>query len=156
MKIHQIILALLLLSNPVQTYNQTKTKPNLKKLNWLIGSWTRTNAKPGETASETWKKVSPEKFIGLGITMKGADTVFSEKLQLLVKGNALYYAADVAENKEPTLFKLTDMTANGFVCENTAHDFPKKIVYKRSGNTLKAIISGDGKSIDFNFIKNTK
>lgn len=153
MKIYQIILPLLLLYCPARSYSQTKTEPNLNKLNWLIGTWQRTNTKPGQTSLETWRRISSEKFTGFGISMKGADTVFSEKLELVVKSDTVYYVADIAENKEPTFFKLTAITANGFVCENTAHDFPKKITYYLSGNAIKATISGGAKSIDFDFIK---
>jgi hypothetical protein len=85
--------------------------------------------------------------------MNGSDTSFVEKIRIVVKDNELNYVADVPENKEPIYFKFTELTATGFVCENPAHDFPKKISYQLDGKNLKATISGDGKSMDYLFVK---
>lgn len=125
---------------------------NFKKVEWLIGTWDRINIKkPGRTAWEQWEKVAPYHIGGKGVTMQGADTLFIEKFSIQIKDNALYYIADVPENKKPVHFKLTAITSTGFVCENPQHDFPKRISYQVEGTNLKAQISGDGKIIDFQF-----
>ncbi|HRE66135.1 MAG TPA: DUF6265 family protein [Cyclobacteriaceae bacterium] len=117
---------------------------------WLTGMWNRTNVKPGRTAHERWIKTN-EGLQGWGISMNGADTSFVEKLRIVTKDNKLYYVADVPENKESTYFLITGVTATSFICENPEHDFPKKIVYQHEGNTMKATVSGNGKSIDYFF-----
>ncbi len=127
---------------------------DFKKLYWLIGTWQRTNVKPGRSGTERWAMVSTSELKGLGITLRGNDTAFIERIRLILKDGNIYYAADVPENKGVVLFKLTSIAQNGFVCENPAHDFPKKISYQRDGNNLKAVISGDGKSADYLFEKN--
>jgi hypothetical protein len=136
------------------TFAQSITEKDFNKLLWLEGDWKRTNAKPGRTASESWKKGRANELIGLGVSLKEKDTVFVEKLKILVKDNSIYYVADVAENKAPVYFKFIELTNDGFVCENPDHDFPKKISYKREGNKVRATTSGDGKSIDFLFERN--
>ena len=133
---------------------QSVTEKDFNKLSWLEGSWKRTNTKQGRTASESWKKGKGNEWIGVGISLKEKDTVFVEKLRILVKDNSIYYVADVPENKAPVYFKFIELTNDGFVCENPDHDFPKRISYKKEGNNLKAITSGDGKSIDFLFVRN--
>lgn len=90
---------------------------------------------------------------GKGATLQAADTVFVEKLKIVVKEDTLYYVADVPENKEPVLFKFTEITPTSFVCENPAHDFPKKIAYKLEGTKLTATISAGEKKMDFLFVK---
>lgn len=105
---------------------QTGAKPTLKKLEWLIGKWKRTNVKPGQTATESWVKESASRFKGQGVVIKGNDTTFVEKLSLLVKDDQIFYVADVKENKGLVYFKLSSITSTGFVCENAEHDFPKK------------------------------
>jgi hypothetical protein len=90
---------------------------------------------------------------GRGINLKGTDTVFVEKLKIIVRENTIFYVADVPENKEPVLFKATAITNTSVVFENPQHDFPKKIVYEWSDQKLKATISGDGKLIDYWFVK---
>lgn len=83
--------------------------------------------------------------------MKGTDTSFVEKLKLVIKSGAIYYVSDVPENAKPVDFKITSIDDNGFVCENPAHDFPKKISYRKDGNKIRAVISGDGKEMEFLF-----
>lgn len=132
------------------TFAQSET--SLEELKWLTGEWKRTNSKPGMSGREKWQQES-DHFIGWGITMKGKDTAYVEKLKIVSKDNALYYVADVPENKEPVYFKFTSLTATGFVCENAANDFPKKIEYKLAGTKIYATISGGGPKIDYVFEK---
>lgn len=146
----RLIVILLLVNTAV--FGQ-KTNDDLKKLDWLKGTWTRTNSKAGQGGYETWKPVDRKSMTGLGIVTKGADTVFVEKIRIELKDGQIYYVADVPENKGEVWFAFTELTANGFVCENPKHDFPKKISYQVKGKDLKATISGDGKAIDYLFTK---
>jgi hypothetical protein len=131
----------------------TKTTDNFSKLQWILGSWTRTTNDPGQSGIESWQKISSYEFRGKGITMEGTDTVFIEKLRMTIKDNNIYYVSDVPENPNPVSFKITTIDTKGFTCENPSHDFPKKITYLLDGKSLKATISGDGKEIDFLFVK---
>jgi hypothetical protein len=124
---------------------------SIKDVEWLVGKWNRTNMKPGRSGEEKWKKISDTELVGKGFNLKGTDTLFVEKMNIILKDHQLYYVADVPENKEPVPFKFTSVTANGFVCENPQHDFPKMISYQRQGKSLKATISGDGKQMDYLF-----
>jgi hypothetical protein len=132
-----------------QTSNETKE--NFKKLNWLIGTWNRTNVKPGKSGVEQWKQTNPHELRGIGANLQGTDTLFVEKLRIIIKDNNIAYVADVPENQKPVYFKLTEITESSFVCENPEHDFPKKISYQLDGKKLKAQISGNGKAIDYLF-----
>lgn len=126
---------------------------DFRKLQWLQGEWKRTNAKPGNNDHERWTVVSGTELRGWGVSMRGKDTSFAEQLTLLVKDNSIFYVADTPDNKDAVYFKLTRLTGNSFVCENPAHDFPKRIAYYRSGNTMKATVSGGGKTIVYHFTK---
>jgi hypothetical protein len=148
---HQLLFFFLLTVTATCT-SQSELSSKFKKLDWLIGSWNRTNiTKPEKTAFEIWEKKEEGKLAGFGIVMQGTDTVFVEKFELVIRDNAVYYVADVPENKQPVFFSVTSITDNSFICENPEHDFPKKITYHWDGLTLKAQISGDGKSSDFLF-----
>jgi hypothetical protein len=128
-----------------------KVADDFKKLEWLGGVWTRTNAALGRSGNERWVKISGIEWQGFGTTMKGQDTVFLEKLKLIIKDDAIYYVADVPENKQPVYFKLTEISEGRFVVENPQHGFPKKIIYQKDGDKLQATISGDNKSVDYFF-----
>ncbi|KAA8485375.1 hypothetical protein BDE36_2079 [Arcticibacter tournemirensis] len=144
--------AALLLLNTTAFCQQT-AEQDFKKLEWLAGKWTRTNVKPGQSGSEMWALEAPNSMKGQGETIKGTDTIFVEKLELLIKDKHIFYVVDGLDNQEPTHFKITEISDDSFVCENKEHDFPKKIAYKRTDQGMTATISGDGKSIDFIFIK---
>ena len=76
---------------------------SLSDFEWLNGKWERQNTKPGSTAFESWEKVS-DSFSGIGLTMKGLDTVFVENLKILKKEDDFYYVAKVSHNPSPTFF----------------------------------------------------
>jgi hypothetical protein len=143
-----IFLALLESSGFCQT---PVTQQDFGKLAWIEGTWVRTNAKAGRSATEQWVKGNGEEWTGLTVSMKGSDTTLVERMKLITHDGAIYYVADVPENKEPVPFKVTAIDKDGFTCENPAHDFPKKIAYRREGNNLRAVISGDGKEIEYLF-----
>jgi len=129
----------------------TEIATKFKKLEWLVGTWNRTNAKPGKSSHERWEKTNELELRGVGVSMQGKDTTFVEKITILIKDNNIYYVADVPENKEPVLFEATSLSPTSVTFENPKHDFPKKISYELDGSKLKATISGDGKSIDYLF-----
>jgi hypothetical protein len=152
-----ILFVALFLSSFTQSTAQSANAAALSdfnKLSWLTGTWNRTNTKPGRTAHERWEKTGNTEMQGWGVNLKGQDTLFVEKLKLVIKDDHLYYVADVPENKQPVYFKLTEITKESFVCENPDHDFPKKITYLLEGTKLKATISGNGKAIDYWFERN--
>ena len=152
MKHTLITLLLALFAEGLQAQDMAKeTIDNFNKLTWLTGTWNRTNVKPGRKAHERWEMVGSQAMKGFGVTLKEQDTAFVEKLQLLIRDNKIWYVADVAHNQAPVFFELTAINNDGFTCENPAHDFPKKIIYKLNGNKLTATISGDGKSFDYLF-----
>lgn len=150
MKSNYFIMPLLLVT--VMSCLAQQKSNDLNNNNWLIGTWVRQNNSPGSESYEIWNQGS-HSLNGLGFTMRQGDTVFVEYLKLLVKDGKKFYVAEVAHNPAPTYFEVTSLKENGFTCENSAHDFPKKIEYLLEGNTLTATISGDGKSIPFVFKK---
>jgi hypothetical protein len=132
---------------------QAQTPTHIEDLGWLVGTWKRMYNKSGHTGHERWF-IDPEIGLrGYGVTMKGRDTVFVEKLRIVNGDDGLYYVADVIENPKPTYFKITSVTQNEFTCENASHDFPKNIHYRRKVKDLVATVSGNGRSITYKFIK---
>lgn len=149
----KVVALTLLLTLPGCAFAQTKAEKEFARLSWLEGTWTRTNTKPGRSGTERWIKGQATELIGWGVSMKGSDTSFVEKLKIVVKGGDVYYVSDVPENSKPIEFKVITIDDNSFVCENPAHDFPKQIAYYKNGSDLRAVISGDGKEVEFLFRK---
>lgn len=132
---------------------QESTVQKFKKLEWLAGNWQRTNSKPGQSGYENWSKVSETRLTGEGVTLKGKKAIFVEQLELSIKGDDIFYTVTVTGEPKPVHFKLTAVSKNAFICENPEHDFPKKIAYTRNGNKVKAIVSGNGQTLDYEFTR---
>ena len=126
---------------------QTKSEQNfekLEKMNWLIGQW--ENKTPEGLLIETWTKDNDSTFSGQTYFIKNEkDTVHSESIVLTQLKDELIYRPTVKgqNNDEPVDFNLTSDVENSYTFENPKHDYPQKIVYKKTNETsLVATISG--------------
>ncbi len=148
MKLYKLFLLPMLIALLVSpAYSQSGELPaqaQLKQLEWMLGTWQRTNVRPGTKAYEKWETAADGGFSGLGWSMKASDTTFVEKLKVTIEGNTLYYVADVKENATPTLFKITELNETGFVSRNPDHDFPKMISYDLKEDIMTVVISDGG------------
>jgi len=130
------------------------TSAELEKANWFLGRW--ENKTPEGTFSEEWKVENDSFLLGKSFFIKENDTLFSETVRLVQRGNDLFYIVTVPNQNEakPVEFKLTSSSSDYLVFENPEHDFPKKISYQLvTKDSLYAEISGDGKSQGFPFKK---
>jgi hypothetical protein len=59
-----------------------------------------------------------------------------------VDGKLTYFASP--RGRSPVAFTAVETSAQRVVFENTAHDFPQRIVYWRDGDALVARIEGPG------------
>jgi len=155
MKSSCLLYLILLAANSLTAQtNSEKIKSDFQSLSWLEGNWTSSNnIKPGRLTIESWKKTGEYEYTGKGATLQGSDTVFMEKLRIIIAGNEIHYVADVVENQNPVHFVFTTIGPNIFICENPQHDYPKKISYQLIGHTLKAQTSGNGKVNEFVFVR---
>lgn len=92
----------------------TASPENLKKLDWLTGTWMRIDVKPGRAGSERWVKLSPSEWQGWGVAMRGNDTSFVEKLRIIAKDKLIFYVADIKENKNTVYFQFVALGDDHF------------------------------------------
>ncbi len=125
------------------------SKEELKKPDFLIGNWTRTNNSLDKITHEHWNA----NFTGIGFTLQKKDTVFKEIISIVKISDTLFLKVE-GVNAQPTFFKFTQQTDTSFVCENPANEFPKKIKYWKVNDTLKAKVWNEGGyKIGFSFIR---
>lgn len=136
--------------------SDSQYRKNLEELSWIADNWINTE---GDMVShEHWTKLSDTLFEGGSETIKNGDTIFAEKLKIVVKDNEIFYVADVKHNPAPVFFRLVQSDSNKAVFENPGHDFPQKITYELDGGDLHAYIEGPGKEgkwkkVDFYFTR---
>ncbi|MFK7906550.1 MAG: DUF6265 family protein [Chitinophagales bacterium] len=124
----------------------------MKNLHWLIGEWQRTNETPERVSIELWELQENGNLKGVGLTTEGDAVVFKEELNIKVEDDKVQYIADVAHNDDPVVFEMMQLQKNTVIFANPKHDFPKQISYEQiAANTMKAVISGNGKEVVFLF-----
>ena len=132
------------------TSNSFAKCASLDTLEWLNHRWI-SKTEEGLTV-ESWKRVSDAGFEGVGevIDVGSGKVVFSESLRILEMSGELFFLAKVKENPLPVSFKVIECSQESAVFENSAHDFPQRLEYRRqSENSLKVSVSGqEGRSFD--------
>ena len=112
---------------------------DVERLAWLSGCWTqpRTNG----LVEEQWMTPRGGSMLGMSRTVIGGKTVEYEFLRIAVVGNALAYVAKPSGQAEAT-FPVKSIDDGVVVFENLAHDFPQRIIYRRTADGVTARIEG--------------
>jgi len=114
--------------------------------NWLVGTWI---IKTGEgSIAEEWKMVNDSTFSGKSVFVKAEkDSILQETLEFSFRNGSWHYISKVVgqNNNLPVSFRVIYLGKEEFISENTAHDFPQRISYRRLKNQLFASIEGKRK-----------
>ena len=124
---------------------------NEGEFSWLEGNWIRVDEQGNKQTFEQWNEENGV-YTGLGLTISEGDTVFREDMTLQ-KSEGRWALVVKGVNESPTSFNFIEQDESSFVCENQANEFPKLIKYFIAGDTLKAVISNDEMTVNFNFLK---
>lgn len=117
---------------------------SLEPLRWLAGDWIADGDKT--SFHESWRELGPDELHGAGIERAKADGAIkgAEDLRLVRMGDGVFYVSKVSHNTLPVAFRLTACADGLFIFENVAHDFPKRLEYRRKGETGLAVRVSDG------------
>jgi hypothetical protein len=111
-------------------------------LSWMTGDW-QTAAGGRAQIEEHWTAPGGASMMGMSRTVARDKTVEFEYLRIEQRAEGVFYVAHPKARCPGTDFKLTKSSANEAVFENPQHDFPKRIIYRKTGdNTLTATIDG--------------
>ena len=124
---------------PASTQGETQS---ISELSWMSGHWhTAPNGK--SQVEEHWTKPAGGSMIGMGRTLKGERTTEFEFLRIDQRADGIYYVASPNGQCPATDFKLIQLTEGEVIFANPQHDFPKRIIYKKTGpDTVTASIDG--------------
>lgn len=113
-------------------------------LQFMSGCW----AGPG--VEEQWNQPLGGQMMGLARNVKGARVVFSEFMRIqTAKDGAVIYTPRIGTNAKPVDFKAIKITPTEVIFENLAHDFPRRILYRKTETGLHARIEDDTRGQDF-------
>jgi hypothetical protein len=105
---------------------------------WLAGRWCGTDGPHGQTC-ETWQQPAGGMMLGTSQTVKDGKTVAFEFLRIALEGDTAVYLPQ--PGGKPAVPFRTVAGGEGVTFVNAAHDYPQRIHYRRSGETLTAEIS---------------
>ena len=130
------------------------TASKISGLAWLSGDW---QTAPGGRAriEEHWTVPAGGTMIGMGRTVVGDKTAEFEFLRIEQRGDDIYYVANPNAKCPQTDFKLTRLTGQEVIFENPAHDYPKRVMYRKNsdGSLVASIDAGEGtKSQSFSYL----
>jgi hypothetical protein len=129
------------------SYSNAGQKTSVNKLDFISGCWVLDDGK--ERTEENWMKPSGQSMIGMSRTVAGGKTVFVEYVQIKEVNGQLAYVVSLGVGAKPVTFKMIKSTDNEVVFENSEHDFPQRIIYRRdSADALFARVEGQEKGVN--------
>ncbi len=139
------LLLLLILIIIIQNANS-----QAQEFSWLIGTWKEKSS----STFESWKIAGQNlEAVSFQLSATGEKSI-TEEIKFVKKEGKFFYVPDVEGDQGPIYFEITKYDGKSFVAENPTHDFPKKITYRKIGEThLQASIQDDTKVITFHFEK---
>ena len=116
----------------------------LSDLRWLLGEWSAEG--DNTTFHESWTESTTQTFEGAGIERSKTDSAVkgSEALRLVEMAGGVFYVSKVTHNELPVAFRLTGCDGGAYVFENPAHDFPRRLEYRRDGADRLVVRVSDG------------
>ena len=128
--------------------------PSVKDVAWIGGCW--EFSRNTRHVAENWMPPEGGTMMGVSRTVNNGKTTEWEFLIIREGATGLEYVAKPSKQAE-TVFTSTHVSGTEVTFENPAHDFPKKIIYKRDGDALIASIegpmNGQTRKIDFPYKK---
>lgn len=111
----------------------------VEDLGWLAGDW--VSDADGRWTEESWAPPRGGMMIGYSRSGRG-DMLREFEFIRIARGadGALAYIA-MPQGGAPVAFRLVRLEGASATFENTAHDYPQRIAYARTGDTLTATIS---------------
>lgn len=130
----------------------------LNALSWLAGCWRNPRGEAG--SGEYWQPLAGETMLGVGRTVRNGRTVEYEFLSLREdeQGRAVYTA--VPSGQKETSFVALEVDDGVATFENSMHDFPQRIIYRRSNGAamvvrIEGVRQGQRRSVEFQFVRET-
>jgi Domain of unknown function (DUF6265) len=112
-------------------------------LGWMSGYWLACDA--GREVSETWSDPRLGLMTGMNVTVRNGRVGFELSRIASADGSAgapfAYFAQP--EGQPVTVFPVIASGPNRVVFQQSAHDFPQRVIYEREGDVLNARIEGD-------------
>ena len=148
-----LLAGLFVCSEGISIHTSAQAAYDIADLAWISGDWQTPSGQKAQI-EEHWTAPAGASMMGLSRTVAQGKTVEFEYLRIEQRADGIYYVAHPKARCPGTDFKLTSLTGKEAVFENPEHDFPKRIIYRKSadGSLVASIDGGPGtKTLLFSF-----
>lgn len=159
MKYSLLLVAGLCLLSCQRVYRHKKTdhkEGKLQQLSWMLGKWQMQT--PDGVIVEEWQQPADSEWHGTSyVVSQAGDTPFREHIRLSYKNDSLVYKPTVAGQDEVP-FPEKAMADDEVIFENLRHDFPQRIIYKRTSDstivaTIEGLENGQMRKEEFSYVR---
>jgi hypothetical protein len=130
---------LLVLATPAAAEGQAVTP--LDFVAFMSGTWCSSPDSRGTIIEEHYTRPSANIMLGVSRFLRDGVTV-SYEFSRIEAGDEGVVLTAMPSGQTPTLFPLRDASPDRVVFENLDHDFPVRVIYRRSDTGLVARIEG--------------
>jgi hypothetical protein len=109
-------------------------------LSWITGCW--AGEEGPMRVEEQWTKPASGQMMGVSRTIRAGKIVMHEFLLIDTDAEGIFYLPRLSNGATPVKFRLTTQSASEVIFENQAHDFPQRIIYRKTDGGLFARIDG--------------
>jgi len=134
------MLTALILTAALTAAPQADLRPDL---GWMSGYW--LSCEGGREVAETWSVPRLNLMAGTSITLRNGQVGWELSRIAPTEPGAdapLAYFAH-PEGQALTVFPVIESAPNRVVFQQSAHDFPQRVIYERDGDVLNARIEGE-------------
>lgn len=114
--------------------------PSVTSLAWMAGSWAGRDGRAEH--EEHWTAPRGGAMVGMHRTVAAGRMVEFEFLRIEERDGTLVYLSMPGGRSPATPFTLKQLGRERVVFENSAHDFPQRVLYWKEGDALRARIEG--------------
>ena len=122
----------------------------IERAAFMQGCWERRAGT--RVVEEQWMRPRGGAMLGMSRTVRGDTLIEWEFLRLYERGEQLVFAAQPS-GQSPAEFTSISIQRHALIFANPAHDFPQRISYRLSGDSLFARIEGRERGIDFRYAR---
>ena len=110
---------------------------NSSVLSWIAGCWVT----PDSSAQEVWVVESERSLAGFGVSITDNKIAFYEVLSIKQSEEGSWIYTAHPSGQSSASFVAVEIDDSSVVFENSEHDYPQEIRYKREGRRLHATVS---------------
>lgn len=134
--------------NPEITDPDAKVFSQIKKAEWLLGTWDNNDSQ--SDYYEIWTRVNDSTFSAKTFLAIERDTIFADSMSISERNGSLFFSKSTPyQNRRSFIdFGLTSSADGRLIFENPKNEFPNRIIYQK--------ISRDSISISNTGIRNSE